>query len=137
MAFRRCALIPGLMIAAQLLPVAVAAETSAPPERVASLVVYGDDPCPAAEDEEEIVVCARRPEEERYRIPRRFRERSEQPSEVSWASRIEALDEAARPMRPDSCSVVGAGGQTGCTAAMIRQWLADRRARAAANALIP
>jgi hypothetical protein len=104
-----------------------------PPAREQSLVVYGDDPCPEVEGE--VVVCARRPEEERYRIPRPIRER--QPTEVAWGSRVEALEEESRHMRPDSCSTVGSGGFTGCTAAMIRQWYAERRARRAAEASVP
>lgn len=97
------------------------------PEREARLIVYGDDPCPSSSDDE-IVVCARRPEDERYRIPARLR-RGE-PLETSWASRVEALDDAARDMRPNSCSPVGSFGQSGCTQQLIRQWQADRRARA-------
>ena len=40
-----------------------------PPQRITNLLVYGDDPCPKGEGDE-IVVCARRPESERYRIPK-------------------------------------------------------------------
>lgn len=111
---------------------APAAFQEEPPERETRLVVYGEDPCPQASDEEEIVVCARRPEEERYRIPRELRE-GEEPIEVSWGSRVDLLEEAARDMRPDSCSVVGSGGQTGCTQQMLRQWHAERRARRVAR----
>ncbi|HST36791.1 MAG TPA: hypothetical protein VLK25_09210, partial [Allosphingosinicella sp.] len=77
--------------------------------------------------ENEVVVCARRPEEERYRIPAPVRRPSH--PEQSWASRVESLEEASRDSRPNSCSVVGTYGQTGCTAALIRQWYAERRAR--------
>lgn len=110
----------------------VAAET---PARQSTLVVYGNDPCPTSGADNEVVVCARRPEEERYRIPRRIRER--QPTETSWASRAEGLDEENRQMRPNSCSVVGSNGFTGCTSAMIRQWYAERRQRRAEDANIP
>jgi hypothetical protein len=106
-----------------------------PPARQSTLVVYGNDPCPTSGADNEVVVCARRPEEERYRIPRRIRER--QPIETSWASRVEGLDEESRQMRPNSCSVVGSNGFTGCNAAMIRQWYAERRQRRAAEAGIP
>ena len=99
-----------------------------PPPRESSLVVYGDDPCPRSSDEE-IVVCARRPEEERYRIPARLRERTDRPVEVSWGSRSEDLEQAQRESRPSSCSVVGAGGQTGCRQEMLRQWYGERRFR--------
>jgi len=107
----------------------------APPARESTIIVYGDDPCPQPETESDAVVCARRPEEERYRIPRPIRER--QPIETSWASRVESLEDESRPMRPGSCSAVGSGGQTGCMNAMIRQWFAERRARRAAEAGVP
>ena len=122
-----------LLSAAALFPVAALATD--PPSRQSTLVVYGNDPCPTTGPDNEVVVCACRPEEERYRIPRRIRER--QPTETSWASRVEGLDEESRQMRPNSCSVVGSNGFTGCSSAMIRQWYAERRARRAAEAGIP
>jgi len=115
----------------QLVPAAPAG--AQPPPRESSVIVYGEDPCPRVEGE--VVVCARRPEEERYRIPRAIRER--QPTETAWASRVEALEEESRHMRPGSCSTVGSFGQTGCAQALIRQWYADRRARAAEEEIIP
>jgi hypothetical protein len=124
------ALAISFLISSQLVPAAAARA----PERESTVVVYGDDPCPRA-DGDEVVVCARRPEEERYRIPRRIRER--QPTETAWASRVDTLEEASRPGRPGSCSVVGSFGQTGCTQALIRQWFAERRARAAEDAGVP
>jgi len=127
----RLAALLGLVTALPLYAPA-AAET---PARQSTLVVYGNDPCPTSGADNEVVVCARRPEDERYRIPRRIRER--QPTETSWASRAEGLDEENRQMRPNSCSVVGSNGFTGCTSAMIRQWYAERRARRAAERSIP
>ena len=115
-----------------LAPAGAAAET---PARQSTLVVYGTDPCPTSGPDNEVVVCARRPEEERYRIPRRIRER--QQTETSWASRVEGLEDESRQMRPNSCSVVGSNGFTGCTAAMIRQWYAERRARRAERERVP
>ena len=106
-----------------------------PPARQSTLVVYGNDPCPSSGADNDVVVCARRPEEERYRIPRRIREH--QPLESSWASRVDALEEEGRVGRPNSCSVVGSNGFTGCTSQMIRQWYAERRARRAVEAGIP
>ena len=106
-----------------------------PPARQSTLVIYGNEPCPTSGPDNEVVVCARRPEEERYRIPRRIRER--QQTDTSWASRVDGLEDESRPLRPNSCSVVGSNGFTGCTAAMIRQWYAERRARRAENAGIP
>ncbi len=119
----------GLATIALAAALASAAQAQEPiPEREASLVVYGDDPCPAAADEEEIVVCARRPEEERYRIPEPLRREGQRPA-ASWSVNAAALEEAQRDTRPDSCSVVGSNGQTGCSQAFIRQWRAERRAR--------
>ncbi|MGZ8348248.1 MAG: hypothetical protein ACXWUP_14165 [Allosphingosinicella sp.] len=108
------------------LPVAAAAGEA--PGRETSLIVYGEDPCPAAEDEEEIVVCARRPEEERYRIPAPLR-RGAELSERSWSNQAAELEDAQRDTRPNSCSVVGSDGHTGCTQQLIRNWYAERRAR--------
>ena len=53
---------------------AMPAHATDKPERITSLIVYGEDPCPQSEGEE-IVVCARRPESERYRIPKKLREK--------------------------------------------------------------
>ena len=111
---------------ASVLPAAPAAGEA--PARETSLIVYGEDPCPAAEDEAEIVVCARRPEEERYRIPAPLR-RGNELSERSWSNQAAELEDAQRDTRPNSCSVVGSFGQTGCTQQMIRNWHAERRAR--------
>ena len=99
-----------------------------PPERETSVIVYGDDPCPQPQAEDEIVVCARRPEEERYRIPEPLRRAADRPPETSWSSQVAALEEAQRETRPDGCSVVGSFGQTGCTQEMLRRWRAERRA---------
>jgi hypothetical protein len=100
-------------------------ETRAP-QRQTSLVVFGEDPCPEPADKEEIVVCARRPEEERYRVPAPLR-RGEQLRETAWSSRAADLEEAQRDTRPDSCSVVGSFGQTGCTQQLLRDWRDQRR----------
>jgi hypothetical protein len=96
--------------------------------RESHVTVYGDDPCPTSSDDE-IVVCGRRPEEERYRIPAPLR-RSSRPPESSWTTSVAELEEAQRDTRPNSCSVVGTWGQSGCFQQMIRQWWAERRARA-------
>ena len=45
--------------------------------------------------ESEVVVCARRPEEERYRIPPRLR-RGNQPVEQAWSSRVDPSRDRAR-----------------------------------------
>ena len=108
---------------------AVAPAPAAEPVRHINITVYGEDRCPEPESEDEVVVCARQPEEERYRVPPALRERADRPAETSWAARNEVLEEDARTMRPNSCSVVGTGGQSGCQAAFIRQWFNERRSR--------
>jgi hypothetical protein len=132
MAFPNTRLVLLLSFAAALPFPALASD---PPPRQSTLVVFGSDPCPQSQSDNEVVVCARRPEEERYRIPRRIRER--QPTETSWASRVEGLENESRAMRPNSCSAVGSNGFTGCNAAAIRQWYAERRQRQAEDAGIP
>lgn len=114
----------------------VSAETGAPPERMRALTVYGDDPCPRGEGDE-IVVCAREPESERYRIPRRLRKTEEESSARSWTDRVPVVEEASRAQRPGNCTTVGAGGQTGCTQAMLRVWAEERRAIEAGETATP
>lgn len=86
--------------------------------RERSVVVYGTDPCPKSSNPDEIVVCSRRPEEERYRIPRAVRE---QDAEVIArrdnvaAQRDELASGRASAAGIGSCSPVGSGGMIGCT----------------------
>ena len=97
------------------------------PNRSSDLVVYGDDPCPKSSGDE-IVVCHRRPEGERYRIPRKFRDPArEDTASMAWSGQWQQMEDAVRSTRPNSCSVVGTGGQTGCLNAMLRQWWLERR----------
>lgn len=112
-----------LMVPLFLLPSTARAEA---PERVQTLVVYGNDPCPKAEDGA-IIVCARKPESERYRIPKTLREKKKAVGSQGWASRVETMEAANRQQLPNSCSVIGSNGQTGCTQAMLRQWFEERR----------
>jgi hypothetical protein len=113
-------------------PAAAQEETGAPQtelaERTSTSIVYGDEACPKAQ-EDEIVVCARRPERDRYRIPKELRNKGDPPSETSWGARNELLEEAARANLPGSCSVVGSYGQSGCQRQFVDQWYNARRAR--------
>ena len=110
-----------------------AALPAQPPQRSEEVIVYGNDPCPKSSGDE-IVVCARRPEADRYRIPKALREDKARRTQTSWAARAAELDEANRAARPDSCSPVGSFGQTGCAAQALRQWRAERRAMRAPGA---
>jgi len=105
------------------------AMSSQPPEKFSFLIAYGKDECPEAQGDE-IVVCAQEPEADRYRVPKELREELREEDNVgggSWASKVEGYDDIARLSRPNSCSVVGTYGFTGCTSAMLRQWFAERR----------
>jgi hypothetical protein len=97
-------------------------------QRTETAVVYGEEACPVAEDGE-IVVCARRPESDRYRIPKELRGKGDPLSETSWGSRNELLEEAARVNLPGSCSVVGSYGQSGCQRQFVDQWYKEQRGR--------
>jgi hypothetical protein len=116
-----------ILLAAAMLGPAVPAAAE-PPERTTSVVVYGDDPCPKGDDGE-VVVCGRRPETERYRIPKELRNKDDPPSEVSWGARNDLLEQAGRELLPGSCSVNGSYGQSGCHNKLIQQWYDNRRER--------
>jgi hypothetical protein len=103
---------------------ATSPEPSPDGRRVSQLIVYGADACPPS-TAEEIVVCARRPEDDRYRIPEPLREAGQR-RERSWAENARALEYVGRT-GIQSCSTVGPGGFTGCWAEMMRQAQEDRR----------
>lgn len=118
----------GLLLSAP----ALAADDDTPPERIHALTVYGNDPCPK-QDADEIVVCARKPESERYRIPKKLREKPAVSGGPGWASQVAAMEQVQRQTVPGSCSPIGSYGFTGCTAAMLRQWFAERRMQQSAG----
>lgn len=93
-------------------------------ERVNQLIIYGDDPCPASTSGE-ITVCARKPEEERYRIPKPLRG-VDSPTAQSWSNKVEAY-ETVGAFGTLSCSPVGAGGSLGCTQHLIDQAYAEKK----------
>jgi hypothetical protein len=116
------------LIAATLVPLTPAlAQSEPPPERIFNLIVYGDDPCPKGKDESEIVVCARKPEAERYRIPKKLREKPAVAGGPGWGSQVATMEQVQRQTLPGSCSAIGSNGFTGCTAKMLQQWFAERR----------
>ena len=118
-------LIAGL--AALALPAAPAVAQDDPPQKIFNLIVYGDDPCPKGKDDSEIVVCARRPEAERYRIPKKLREKPAVAGGPGWGSQVATMEQVQRQTLPGSCSVIGSNGFTGCAAQRLQQWFAERR----------
>jgi hypothetical protein len=121
----------GMVLAWLALPVAAYAQ-AAPPPATRSVIVYGNDPCPAS-DNGEIVVCARQPEGERYRIPKEFRGKkaARSPMGNAWGNKVRETDQASRASAgtPNTCSAVGAGGQSGCFLQMQQAAAAERQAR--------
>lgn len=106
------------------------------PERMSTLVVFGNDPCPRSTGEE-IVVCARMPENERYRLPKEFRGRKAEPPQQAWASKVRELEYVSRIGTPNSCSPVGTAGQTGCYQQFLRAARAEREQAKADAAGVP
>ena len=148
--FALAGFVTGLCIAAIAVPMAARAAPPAPPSapaaatgtesRTVSIIVYGADPCPAAKGDE-IVVCARQPESERYRIPKRFRgqKAAESPANNAWSNTVRGTEDASRTAAglPNTCSAVGAGGQSGCYSRFLAQSAAQRRQQRADDAAIP
>jgi len=116
--------IAALAVSAAFLPAPAGAQN----EKIQRFVVYGKDPCPRAENGDEIIICARRPETERYRIPKELRDSvaEDDPDSTSWAGHAEALEYVGRS-GIQSCSTVGSGGVSGCYNEMVRAWRRDRR----------
>jgi hypothetical protein len=113
--------------AAAMVPPAPMSAQAPTSERITRVIVYGTDPCPRGPDGE-IVVCARRPDSERYRVPRELRDQvtADDPESTSWAAKAESLEYVGRG-GIQSCSTTGPGGASGCWNEMVRAWRDDRR----------
>jgi len=98
------------------LPQAAAAQSG---DRLAEIIVYGNDPCPRSTDDD-VVVCYRKPESERYRIPERFRTGGPRQEREAWANKAKSVEMVGRT-GIQSCSPVGPAGYTGCLERMIQQ----------------
>lgn len=98
--------------------------TTSDGKRIISMVVYGTEACPEGK-EGEIVVCARQPEEERYRLPKQFR-KAEGEGASGTPGYVDAIDTGGASAA-GSCSVVGAGGATGCNRQMMRSARKERQ----------
>ena len=117
------------VLTAAVAPAFAADPPPSEPNKITTLVVYGDDPCPRSNDEE-IVVCAREPESERYRIPKKLRRTKPDAAQRSWCDRVQVLEMVGRQGTPNSCSPIGSNGQSGCMAQFLRQ-AREERERAA------
>lgn len=100
------------------------------------LVLYGNERCPTDQAGDEIVVCERRGAEEQFRVPKELRNFQITPENASWAVKQKAILSAggAGVNGTGSCSVNGAGGQSGCLADQIAASRAANAERKAAEA---
>lgn len=106
------------------------------PQRVRSVLLYGDEQCPKPQSEDEIVVCANAGDSP-YRIPKNMRERPVTPESTSWVRRAEVVDEVNRVTLPGSCSPIGTFGQSGCTLQAIQRWAAEKKEQKARESRVP
>ena len=95
---------------------------------VAEIIVYGTDPCPRSTDDQ-VVVCARRPENERYRIPEKYRPSGTRQQQEAWANKAKVI-ETVGATGINSCSPVGPGGYTGCLTRVIKEAREQREQQA-------
>ena len=101
------------------------------------LILYGNDKCPTNASGQEIVVCSRRPEAERYRIPKELRSPIViTPENQSWAAKANDTLNAGGASGTGSCSAVGGGGWTGCWAQQMRDAKRQRQADAAEGSAV-
>ena len=94
-------------------------------DKVNMVIIYGADTCPRSTGDE-ITVCARKPESERYRIPAPFRTPDPSTANEPWTNKVTALGTVGAT-GTGSCSPVGPGGFTGCTAQLIHQAHEERK----------
>ena len=99
-----------------VLPSAAAAQDAG---SQAEVVVYGNDPCPRSTDDQ-VVVCSRRPETERYRLPKNQQLQGTRQQRQSWANKSQQLMTVGNT-GVGSCSAVGPGGREGCLVQQIQQ----------------
>ena len=121
----------------QSTPSAKQAESGKPPARIRNVQLSANEKCPPAVDDE-VVVCSTITDP--YRIPKALRNpRKKDAASQSWVNRAATMDEVGRRAGglPDTCSPVGSGGQTGCTAQMLQQYAAEKAEKKRADSAIP
>lgn len=95
-----------------------------------SLIVYGNDPCPAN------TICVRAPEGDRYRIPQSLRSgtlpASQQPGRAAAVSSVGGMNTG-----PASCSNIGGGGGSSCLKNQIAASRAEKKAKQTEQAESP
>lgn len=124
------ALVPGLAMPSPVLAQEAQATTSTG-QRLAEIVVFGNDPCPRSTDDE-VVVCTRIPESYRYRMPEAYRPSGTFQQRQAWANKARSIERVGRT-GIQSCSPVGPAGYTGCLDQMIRDAREESREAAQGN----
>lgn len=108
-----------------LAPLAMSTPAAAQIANERILTIFGDDKCPTD------TICVRAPENERYRIPKQFRNSGPiRPENQAWGARAEATSSAGAKTGIGSCSAVGSGGWSGCWAQQMRAARAEAAAAA-------
>lgn len=88
-------------------------------QTTSQITVYGNDPCPRSTDSQ-IYVCNRRPDAERYRLPKNDQLVGTRQQREAWARKSHDLMTAGNT-GVGSCSAVGPGGREGCLVQEINQ----------------
>jgi hypothetical protein len=113
------------------------AESGKPPARIRNVQLTANEKCPEAVGDE-VVVCSTIVEP--YRIPKVLRNPPKKDAaSQSWVNRASTMDDVGRRAGglPDTCSPVGSGGQTGCTAQMLQQYAAEKAEKKREDSAVP
>ena len=86
-------------------------------QRIAEIIVFGNEPCPRSTDDE-VVVCTRVDDRYRYRMPEAYRPSGTYQQRQAWANKARSIERVGRT-GIQSCSPVGPAGYTGCMEQMI------------------
>ena len=109
------ALLAGLAISVP----AAAQESQGTGQRIAEIIVFGNDPCPRSTDDE-VVVCTRVEDRYRYRMPEAYRPSGTYQQRQAWANKARSIERLGRT-GIQSCSPVAPAGYTGCMEQMINE----------------
>jgi hypothetical protein len=104
-------------------------------QKIAEIVVFGNDPCPRSTDDE-VVVCTHIPESYRYRMPEAYRPSGTFQQRQAWANKARAIERVGRT-GIQSCSPVGPAGYTGCMEQMINSAKQESRESTAEQSTPP
>ena len=110
------ALLAGLAIS---VPAAAQESPQGTGQRIAEIIVFGNDPCPRSTDDE-VVVCTRVEDRYRYRMPEAYRPSGTYQQRQAWANKARSIERVGRT-GIQSCSPVGPAGYTGCMEQMINE----------------